>query len=288
VKPLYFTPRVKYKSISLTGSWCALNCKFCGGKYLVNMIQVTPSSFEQTIRELYSTGVRGVLLSGGFRRNGTLPIEPYLKPLQEVKSKYKLIISAHLGLVTNQDLLSALRGLIDVVDYEFTLSPYIANQVRGYNFSVEKYLKALAKMIESRLYIVPHVYAWHPEVSRETLRSELSVLSDLGFNAVTLLVYLDPYNQYEPNKLAERALSNVEYARSVFPGELYMGCMRPGHVKPLLDPVIVERGLVDRVANPYYRVLKEYPSELFDACCSVRLSQGARELFLLAESSRRL
>jgi len=288
VKPLYFTPRFKYKPISLTGSWCALNCKFCRGKYLVNMIQVTPSNFEQTIRELYSTGVRGVLLSGGFRRNGTLPIEPYLKPLQEVKSKYKLIISAHLGLVINQDLLSALRGLIDVVDYEFTLSTYIANQVRGYNFSVEKYLKALAKMIESRLNIVPHVYAWHPEVSRETLRSELSVLSDLGFNAVTLLVYLDPYNHYEPNKLAEKVLSNVEYARSVFPGELYMGCMRPGHIKPLLDPVIVERGLVDRVANPYYRVLKDYPSELFDACCSVKLSQETRELFLLAESSRGL
>jgi hypothetical protein len=64
--------------------------------------------------------------------------------------------------------------------------------------------------------------------------------------------------------------------------------MRPGHVKPLLNPVIVERGLVDRVANSYYRVLKEYPSELFDACCSVRLSREARELFLLAESSRGL
>ena len=284
MKISYFTPRARYKPLSLTGSWCELNCKFCGSRYIVNMIHVTPSSFEETIRELYASGVRGVLLSGGFRRDGTLPIEPYVNSLRSVKREYRLVVSAHLGLVTSRDKLRELRGLVDTVDYEFTLSPYIANYVRSYAFSAEKYAEALAKIAESGLRVVPHIYAWHPGAEREVLKREMRTVSDLGINAVTLLVYIDPHASYEPRRLAEKVLSSVEYARSVCHGELYMGCMRPGSIKPLVDPVLVEMGLVERVANPYYRVLREHPGELYDACCSVKLDQEARELFLVSVS----
>jgi len=280
VKTLYFTPRYKYKPISLTGPWCALNCKFCGGKYLVNMIHVTPGNFEKTVRDLYSSGVRGLLLSGGFTRDGVLPIEPYIGEIRAVKEKLELTVSAHLGLITSRDLLSSLRGLVDVVDYEFTLSSFIANYVRGLSFSVERYLETLTRITEY-LHVVPHIYVWHPEITTETLQEELRSIGDLGLNEVTLLVYIDPSVNYKPSKLAEKTLRNVEYARTIFPGKLYMGCMRPGRIKPLVDPVLVERGLVERIANPYYKVLAEYPSEVYDACCSIPLTSKTREVFLV-------
>ncbi len=280
MKTLYFTLRYRYKPVSLTGSWCALNCKFCGGKYLVNMIHVIPGNFEKTVKELYDSGVRGLLLSGGFTRDGVLPIEPYMSEICAVREKLELIISAHLGLITNKDLLSKLQGLVDVVDYEFTLSSFIANYVRGFSFNVERYLEALARITEY-LHVVPHIYVWYPEVTMEVLREELRSIDDLGLNEVTLLVYISPDVNYEPSKLAEKILKNVEYARTVFPGRLYMGCMRPGHIKPLVDLVLVEQGLVDRIANPYYKVLVEYPSEIYDACCSIPLTSKTREVFLV-------
>jgi len=248
------------------------------------MIHVSPHSFINIVRELYASGVRGLLLSGGFRSNGTLPIEPYLDKLRIVKSEFNLIISAHLGLVTNRDILYCLRGLIDIVDYEFTLSSFIVNYVRGFNFSPERYVKSLVRIIGSGLRVIPHVYAWHPEINKDIFREELRVISDFGIEEITLLTYIDPFKTYEPIKLAKVVESYVEYARRVFPGRIYMGCMRPGYIKSLLDPVLVSRGLVDRVANPYYKVLREHPGEIYDACCSVQLDHLVREQFLVRKT----
>lgn len=286
--PLYFTPRYRYVPLSLTGSWCALGCKFCKGRYLVNMLHVTPSSFVDAMRELYASGVRGVLLSGGFRRDAMLPIEPYVDKLGLVRSECGIFISAHLGLVTDRDLLLSLRELIDVVDYEFTLSQFIINYVRGLAFGAGRYVEALTRIIECGLRVVPHIYVWHPEISVDALREELKTVGELGINEVTLLVYMDPSTVYEPTKLARTVESYVELAANVFPGKLYMGCMRPSYIKPLLDPLLVERELVERIANPHYSVLREHPGEVYDACCSIPINQATRSLFLTKDTVKGL
>ncbi len=247
------------------------------------MIHVTPSSFVDVVRDLYSSGVRGILLSGGFKSNGTLPVEPYIDKLRVVKSELDLVISAHLGLITSREVLHSLRGLINTVDYEFTLSSFIVNYVRGFTFSPKKYVNVLSKITESGLRVVPHIYVWHPRSNQDILREELKVISDLGIKEITLLVYIDPSKTYEPTKLVRVVVNNVEYARSIFPGELYMGCMRPVYIKSLLDPLLVDRGLIDRVANPYYKILREHPGEVYDACCSIRLDHFTREQFLVRE-----
>lgn len=287
MKPIYFTPRSRYKVISLTGFWCALNCKFCNKRYLVNMVHTTPSNFIDTVRELYVNGVRGVLLSGGFRSNGTLPIEPYIDKLRVVKRELGIITSAHLGLITNKELLHSLRGLIDTVDFEFTLSSFIVNYVRGFTFSPKKYVNVLSKIVDSGLHIVPHIYAWHPEIRRDVLREELKIISDFGIKEIVLLVYIDPFKTHEHTKLASIVVDNIKYVRNTYPGRLYMGCMRPGYIKPLIDPVLVEKELVDRIVNPYYKVLKEQPGDIYDACCSIQLIDSLRELFLVSKVSNR-
>lgn len=275
----YFTPRYKYKPVSLTGNQCALNCRFCNRKYLENMVHVNPSNFTRVIKELYEYGVRGVLLSGGFNRDGVLPIENYIDELRVVKRELGLITSAHLGLNTNRDLLLELKEVIDVVDYEFSLSSFIVNEIRGFQFKPERYIEALTRMLETGLHVVPHIYVWHPGLDRELLTRETSVLSDLGIEEVTLLVYIDPYVKYEPLKLAGIVLENIEYLRNTYSGKIYLGCMRPGYIKPLLDPVVIEKNLVERVANPHYSVLRKYPSEVFDACCSIPLTDETRRIF---------
>jgi len=47
--------------------------------------------------------------------------------------------------------------------------------------------------------------------------------------------------------------------------------MRPYTVKRFLDRVAVEEQLVDRIANPYQPVVREYSEKMlfYDACCSL-------------------
>ena len=248
---------------------------------MLNMIHVSPMNVEEVIRELYDSGVRGLLLSGGFRQDGTLPIEPYVDKLRVIKRELELIISAHLGLVTSRDLLADLREIVDVVDFEFTLSSFIVNYVRGFEFSVKKYIESLEKITECGLHVVPHIYVWHPEIKSEVLREELRIISDLGLEEVTLLVYMNSDVSYKPIELSEKIVRNTKYARSIFHGKLYMGCMRPGYIKPIVDPVLIREILVDRVANPYYKAVREHPGEIYDACCSIPLNTTTRTLFTL-------
>lgn len=279
MKTAYFIPKHKYKPVSLTGSWCALSCKFCNRKYIENMVHTTPSSFTDIIAQLYSEGVRGVLLSGGFRRDASLPIEPYIEPLRMVRKTFNLVISAHLGLTRNKELLGELKDLIDVVDFEFTLNPYIVNETRMLHTSPSTYVEVLKHMLDAGLRVVPHVFAWHPGFNPEVFRAELKALSDLGIGEATFLVYIDPAAWEEAARISRSVVENVELARSVFPGKIYMGCMRPWYVKPLADQALVEKELVDRIANPYHKVMNANPGEAYDACCSIPLSADTEKIF---------
>ncbi|MEM1700001.1 MAG: biotin synthase [Desulfurococcaceae archaeon] len=265
-----FIPYKLYKPLSITGSWCSLNCRFCSRKYLENMVFANPENFSNVVHDLYYNGVRGILVSGGFRPDATLPIEPYIDSICIVKKKLDIVISAHLGLVEDRNVLASLKNCIDVVDYEFTLSSFIINEVRGLKFGKERYIKALNLMLEEGLHVIPHVFVWHPRIKTDELSGELRTLLEMGVHEAALLVFIDNEYRGYREKIAEIVLRNIELARSVFPGKLYMGCMRPGWLKPLLDPLIIERNLVDRVVNPHHTLLRERSNiVIYDACCSV-------------------
>ncbi|MEM4684178.1 MAG: radical SAM protein [Thermosphaera sp.] len=263
-----FTPVRKYRAISLTGAWCALKCSHCGGRYLRGMTPVTPETIVGVVEELWSQGVRGLLVSGGFREDGTLPIEPYLKGLRVVKERFNPFISAHLGLINDKRLLSDLAAVVDLVDFELVLNDEFTRRVRGLSVPREKYVEALTAMREAGLDVAPHVYIWHPWITRDEVAESLQTLAENNINRAVLLVYIPP----EPGGSVplDEVVENIEYARSTYPGELYMGCMRPWSIKKRLDEILVEKRLVDRIANPHPGAIGKASSvERYDACCSV-------------------
>lgn len=234
------------------------------------MTHVKPGTLLNMVVEMHRNGVRGILVSGGFKKDVTLPIESYIDELLSAKKQTDIWVSAHLGLVTDTKLLTRLRNVIDLVDYEFTQSPFIINHVRRLPKEyAETYKVALDKMISAGLKVVPHVYAWYPSITRESLMSELEYLESAGIHKVTLLIYIPPsYNSPVPTT---EIIDMIRHAGKRFGGELYLGCMRPPWIKPIVDKKVVEEELVERIANPYHKLLKdlEYKYELFDACCSV-------------------
>lgn len=233
------------------------------------MIPVSRIDIVPKLRELYCNGVMGILISGGFTREGTLPVGEYVDALQEAKKNYGFVFNAHLGLQRDRNLLTHLRDVIDVVDYEFTLSSYIINYVRGLKDTYEAYIKSLDIMLDVGLHVVPHVYIWHPDFSLDILRKELLIIKDRGLREVTLLTYI-PEERNIALPRPESLIEAVRFIRENYDGKLYLGCMRPAKLKPELDRSIIAEGLVERVANPYPGVLEGLRlKELYDACCSI-------------------
>ena len=267
---LGFQHRRRFTVVSLTGASCWLNCRFCRARFLHSMPSAREEGLYNTLRRLAQRGVRGVLVSGGFTRDARLPLTfEEIEELRRAKRDFDLLISLHLGLEDRVEVLESLRGVVDIVDFEYTRSPYIALWTRRLSISdLHRYELALKRMLEVGLHVVPHVFLWHPLRLVEELEDELRTLRDYGLDEATLLVYMG-----NATPSLERLKLLLEKARKAFDGRLYLGCMRPAMARKHLDPVAVKEGLVERIAVPSLRLVQEAGIELYDACCSVPDSQ---------------
>lgn len=264
-----FTPRRRYQAISITGKWCALKCRYCSGRYLNGMIQANPENFVEVVELLWKNGTRGILVSGGFDSEGKLPIEPYVEKLYEIKKKTGIFVSAHLGLIKDEQLLEKLASAVDIVDYEYLWNEHMINYVKNLPYSHEVYDQVLELMIEAGLKVAPHIYAWHPWITQEELKKELEHFNNIGVSRVVLLIYV-PVKNEELNVKIDDVLRYIKYIRNTFYGDVYMGCMRPWIIKKELDKVLIEEEIVDRIVNPHPPALvNSYNIEKYDACCTV-------------------
>ncbi|MCD6208587.1 MAG: radical SAM protein, partial [Thermoproteales archaeon] len=116
-----FIPGSKFAAVSITGSKCWLNCKYCMGKYLKGMEHTpTPHHLKAFAKKFYKQGGRGILISGGFTREGKLPFTPFLQTIREIKKEYDFVISVHPGLVNKDDAENLRLAGVDIVDFDFT------------------------------------------------------------------------------------------------------------------------------------------------------------------------
>ena len=68
-----YYPGKDFPSVSLTGTYCSLNCKHCSRHYLEGMIPaVNEEALYKTAKKIYEYGGKGFLLSGGSDLNGKL------------------------------------------------------------------------------------------------------------------------------------------------------------------------------------------------------------------------
>jgi len=264
-----FIHKGKFVAISVTGTWCELLCKHCKASFLRGMISAPSGEklWEELCR-LYARGVRGALVSGGFNKDGVLPLkEDIVEALVNAKKRYGFVFNIHPGLIQNRDVALVLKEFTDVVDFEFTLSNYIVREVRRLPYEPLVYVKSIELMMDADLHVVPHIFLWHPHQSDERLLKELYVVRDLGIDRITLLVLIPKYLEVAVPPI-DRLLNTAEKVRKVFDGEIYLGCMRPQTLKRKLDVELVLRGLIDRIANPSPTAMN-YISEMYDACCSL-------------------
>ncbi len=274
-RPAAFIPGDRYPSVSITGTSCSLMCTYCESRYLHSMVAApTPRALYKFALKHASRGGLGMLVSGGFTREGRLPLEPFLPVLRRIKEETGLLLSVHPGLPA-KDTPAALRDAgVDIVDYEVPTSNVFVEKVKRLpGRGVEDYLEGFDRfMDEGPRFVAPHITVGLPGA---TLDDELGVAREVVRRKpymVVVLVFIPTRGTGVSGLQApslERVLTFLRSLRAMYSGTVALGCMRPAAMKDVLDDAVVREGLADRMVNPRRSLIRRYGLPVVEACCSV-------------------
>lgn len=266
-----YRPLPLFPSISITGKWCALKCKYCEGKFLREMHPaLSPKKLYELCRSLKKRhDIVGCLISGGFMKNGMLPIKPYLSVIREMKRELDLIVGVH-ACLANREYAEQLRDAkIDLIDLNI-LDPSTMSDVMNLNSTWKDIKKTLDSLYEyGPPYVAPHILigAYYGEIKGEY--ELLSLIKDYDPYAIIMLILVQAKGTVFQS-IAPPSISNVvpifNYARQTIPGaEIALGCMRPrGFYSEKLESELLEQGLLDRIVIP-----STFKPQHLPFCCSL-------------------
>jgi len=244
-----------FPSISLTGSYCALNCKHCGGEILKTMISAqTPRELIRVCREVEKKGGVGCLISGGCIPDGSVPINKFVNALAEIKSRLKLKLVVHTGLINLETAQKLKEAGIDAVLIDIIGSDNTIREIYHLNISASAYEESLRALSRSNIPFVPHVLVGlhYGRIVGETKALELIAKSSPS--ALILIVFFPLKGTIMENMKPPAPESVIEVlvqARSMMPRvPLVLGCARPkGRHRIITDSLAVEAG-VNAIAFP--------------------------------------
>lgn len=272
-------PKPYFPSLSLTGDFCALNCDYCEGRYLLDMISAEdPEDLYNMCVSLEAEGARGVLLSGGYNKKGYLPIEPFLDSITRIAQETNLFLSIHSGLVS-KDLARKIGDAgIDLVDFNFIADDEgIAHRV-GMEKTSKDYKNTLNSLLSEISYVAPHILLG---LSREDLkagRRALNALSGKKISALVFLIIMPPpdsrskdYRIPKPKQVGQL----IAEARLNFPDiPLSLGCMRPRDTHRIETEIKAIESGIDRIVLPSRESMqvarkRGLKVRRLEACCAV-------------------
>lgn len=246
---------VAFPSISVTGSFCALKCKHCGGKVLKTMLPaLTPKELFNLCVELKGKGAVGCLISGGCMPDGSVPLRKFVDAIAKVKQDLGLTVVVHTGVI---DLPTARRlkeagvdaALIDVIGLEETI-----REIYQLNVKVKDYDRSLEALYESGIPTVPHVLVGLHYGKLKGEIQALKIISKHSPSAVIIIALIPisgtPMDRVNP-PTPEDIVRVLIMARLMLPHTpIVLGCMRPkGKHRVKTDTLAVRAG-VNAIAFP--------------------------------------
>lgn len=274
----------RFLPVSVTGTACALGCDHCATKVLQGMISVSPKkSLFETAQELAGQGTDGILVSGGSRPDGSVPLEPHLDDMRRVKEELGLKVIVHSGLVSPQVARGLAEAAVDGVMLDIIGADETVMEVYHLEGSAEDFERSLELLSEQNLRIIPHIVLG---LHYGRLVGEWNALEMIRRYPVStlILVVLTPLVGTAMARLAPPPVDDVvaffAHARSAMPETpVNLGCGRPmGEMKVALDRAAVDCGL-NGIAYPADGIV-EYARgrglkpELYEYCCSLTWSHA--------------
>lgn len=267
-----------FPSISITGRFCTLKCKHCGGKVLNTMMPAaTPEQLVDLCTQLKQKGAIGCLISGGCLPDGSVPLGRFIDAIAKVKQDLGLTVVVHTGVV---ELSIAKRlkeagvdaALIDVIGSDETIK-----EIYQLNMGVQDFDRSLEALHKSGISFVPHLLVGLHYGKLKGEFKALQMISKYEPSAVIIIglmpihgTLMENVSPPPPTDIAKV----LAMARLMMPNTpLVLGCMRPkGKSKGEIDVLAVEAG-VNAVAFPAEEAIKQAESlgleiSFSSLCCS--------------------
>jgi uncharacterized radical SAM superfamily protein len=244
-----------FPSISITGSFCSLKCKHCGGKVLNTMLSaLTPKQLVEVCSDVKRKGGIGCLISGGCLPDGSVPLGGFVDAITEVKQKLGLTVVVHTGVV---DLGMAKRlkeagvdaALIDIIGSDETI-----REIYQLNVKVSDHEKSLVALQQSGIAFVPHVLVGLHYGKLKGEFQALKMITKYSPSAVIIIALMPIRGTVmqkvmppSPTDIA-RVLAAARFSLPETP--LVLGCMRPkGKHRAETDKLAVKAG-INAIAFP--------------------------------------
>lgn len=275
-----------FQPVSITGLGCSLNCKHCSQHYLKHMIPASnPEKLLKICRNLAANHAPGVLLSGGSRKDGTVPLDEFAETISLIKKETGLLISAHTGPINFETAKILVEAGLDIALLDVVGSAETTKNVYGVNITPEEYQKTLNALNAAGIpNISPHICVG---LHFGTLLGEAKALELVSHAKVSTIaiVVLIPTKETAMAKITpsspEDIAKIIAIANLMFPQTpVSLGCVRPGKTfRAKIDELAIKAG-VGKLAIPAGNSLEIARNEGLKIksfenimCCSVDESQ---------------
>jgi len=273
--------RTSFLNISITGDSCGLQCRHCRGELLKGMIHAADSGTLISVTERFAgTGsLEGMLISGGFDRNGKLAFGPLLEGIKYIKDKYPhLTVYVHTGFLDEDEAVSLKGTGVDAVLVNLIKSSIAIEEV--YNLkgrTYDDYLDTIRLLKDHSLKVSPHIIIG---LEKGRLSGEFEAASDAVRLCADSIVFA----------VLKKASRNIDFPSSGIPHDdiielvkhtrrlspdipLSFGCAKvPGKDRHLLEIGLIEAG-IDSIAFPSegavkYAVENKIAHTFVEKCCA--------------------
>lgn len=272
--------RKPFTPISLTKNKCELSCKHCNTHYLRHMHQVdTPADLIKLARILSESGVNGLVLSGGSRKDGSVPTYEFKDAIENIKKETPLTINAHTGIVTEEQA-RLLSGFLDSALTDVVGDRETVREILGLNYGIGDYQRTLQYLRKSGVSnISPHIIVglYHGRIRGEL--NALNILRETDPDNIVIVVFIPTkgtaMEDANPPDIGEVS-KIISIARLMYPDKnISLSCVRPGgRYRLKLDREAILSG-INKIAVPSknaYKTAKELglnATEITESrCCS--------------------
>ncbi len=271
---------VRFASVSVTGTECALACEHCKTHVLEGMTALPrfDGSLFDLCCELAERGARGVLVSGGCDRQGRVPLLRHLPDLARARRELGFTIRVHPGLPDEETVAGLAEvgidgAMVDIIGDDATI-----HQVYHLDATAAEYEAVLERLERHGVPAVPHIILGlhFGQMRGERAALEMILRHARKFLVLVILMPLTgtPMVGVTPPPVTEIADFFALARRALPDTPVMLGCARPlGKIKADIDRAAVDAGL-NGIAYPaegivtYAQSLGLQP-KFVDACCGV-------------------
>ncbi|MGA2385867.1 MAG: radical SAM protein [Candidatus Bathyarchaeia archaeon] len=274
----YRSSPTSFPTVSVTGTFCALNCKHCGGKVLETMHPALSSEelFELCSR-LKRAGAVGCLVSGGCLPDGSVPLNGFAPALERVKRELGLTVFVHTGIVTLESAVALKKAGVDAALIDVIGSAETIRKALNLNVTPQDYADSLEALEKSGCNFVPHVIVGLNDGKLDGELEALKMIRSVKPSALVIIAFM-PIRGTAMEKTPPPTPADVAkvaaVTRLMFPETpLILGCMRPKGAARSEGDVLALKAGVDAVAFPSeeavkYAECKGWTTSFSSYCCA--------------------